>query len=51
MNDYWLICLWKPGLADRKRQWMQMATLFLHREGLRRAEQESASDAIVDAAN
>ena len=43
--------LWRPRLADRKRRRMQMATHFLHLEDLRRAEQESASDAIADAAN
>jgi hypothetical protein len=43
--------LWKPRLADRKRRRMQMATRFLHRADMRRAEQESATGAIADAAN
>jgi hypothetical protein len=43
--------LWKPRLVDQKRRRMQMARRFLHREAMRRAEQESASDAITDAAS
>ena len=39
------------GIFGNHRRRMQMATRFLHREDLRRAEQESASDTIADAAN